>query len=233
MEAYLEHRFFMERLERRAHTWINPPAYGLENVGTLVDPNNWFSWHFEDRETHEIVETLEEWTLRVAPKAIDHLLDPDYMFFADAPKLVVAVSSIHSIAGIYRDVFQREVLSKEGWELFQRFSSMYVLRLRHDCYAIPTQRRGAIVPAAYQNMFYNIPNLGNPPTVDVAGFTWIHPKVPEDSATASYFWNAIYRGERFEYCTHKKAHRWTTSVSAERFELTGNEPENIRKRFHT
>ena len=204
MEYYLEHRFFMDTAEeRRSHAWLNPPPAGTYTKHSAVQ-GDWFHWRMNDGPERK-KESLDEWINRVAPPCITHLLDPDYSFFTNASSIAIAVSSFQSYAGLYEKVFNRTVVTEETTRLFQDLAHMYVLRLRHDLYELPCYIRSKssheyhVALAVYNNMFAGIPNVENPPSVDIQGYSWIHPAIPKDTKDVRYFWNKVLRGEPLEF----------------------------------
>ena len=224
MEAYLEHRFFMGSTdERKKNAWINPPK---NTIDTKHRPSNhvWFSWRVLEQSAAKRgrqTETLDQWIKRIAPDTIKHLLDPDYAFFTDACAIAVTVSSFMKYVEIYQQVFNRNEVTDEARELYRKLHHMYVLRLRHDMYELPCYIKGVgrivPIPNTYHNMFANIPELANPPSVDLDGFHWTHPAVPEDTHNVRYFWNMVKRGEPIKYrnWTSEKNDPWrfTTTKS--------------------
>ena len=201
MESYLEHRFFMgSPAERRDNAWVNPPNT-RSYMKTTKDARDWFNWRTEDTEKYRR-ETLQEWIDRIAPPCIEHLLDPDYGFFMNAASISVAVSSFDAYAGIYRDVFSRDDIPEETQTLFRKLNHMYVLRLRHDLYDLPCmiykEKRRAPISPLYFNIFAGIPEILNPPSIDINGFYWIHPAIPKDTSKVNYFWNAVLSGKEIQ-----------------------------------
>ena len=192
----LEHRFFMNSdKERRANAWINRPAEGLDDVtagSKIRSPVNWYYWRSRDTK-HAHRETIEEWLTRVYPNTIENLLNPDYQFFNDAARMSGLVADAEAML-IYCDAMDSNTDRSEYHSMARNLEHMYLLRLRHDCYALPICDDQGPMPKEYLYIFDVVQNGQNPPSTDINGFHWIHPAIPKDTTTDKYFWNAVRRG---------------------------------------
>lgn len=198
MGKYLTMRFWMGNAKvRRENAWINKPIdVGPTRIDKVI--KSWFHWRRYETPSNP-KETISEWLQRTAPTTIKHLLDPNYGFYNDALDIAGVVAGIPHYDKIYREVFGREELTDGDYELYERLRHMYVLRLRHDCYELPAKYRTETIPLHKQELFACIPGIENPPSVDIEGFYWMHPAVPEDTEKEQYFWNRIFRGEHINH----------------------------------